>query len=264
MERKNQVVINPSPGKVVEKLYDDLVSPVTKKVGQALGIIADTGNTVLTPLKFLNAKTKLYFENNLKKYQQRLDSIPEENVIHVPSEISIPILRRFEHITNEELSEVFIELLASASNSDTAYLAHPGFISIIDRICPDEAKLLKCIKSKPFIPVVFLRAFKKNSSEHKNFIERTGLEKEAELQFWMNIWAYLNNLESLGIIKRHNYFKTIDWPYQIIIDNIHADRENFKRHLTKEFNEPIWVKETYEITSYGRLFMHACIKDEEE
>ena len=74
-EQKVNALINLGQGKIIEKAYDDILSPPAKKVGMALSTIVDIGNTVLWPIKFLNERTRIYFENNLAKYETSLNNI---------------------------------------------------------------------------------------------------------------------------------------------------------------------------------------------
>jgi hypothetical protein len=145
MEESSKVnaLINIGQGKLVQKIYEDLLSEPSKKAGLALSTIVNVGNTVLWPVKWFNERTRIYFESNLKKYEKNLQEVPEDEITEVPTEISNPILDRFVYVSNEELSDAFVKLLTSASSSKTAKNAHPGFIQIIDRISPDEAKILK-------------------------------------------------------------------------------------------------------------------------
>ena len=54
--------------KVAEEAYKDILSNPGKKIGEALGTIMNIGNTLLWPVKWANERTRIYFENNLKKY----------------------------------------------------------------------------------------------------------------------------------------------------------------------------------------------------
>ena len=68
-------------------------------------------------------------------------------------------------MTNEELSEMYTELLAKASQAQNANVAHPSFVNIINNISPDEAILLKSIRHNFVIPFVEVQLKKKGSLE---------------------------------------------------------------------------------------------------
>lgn len=62
--------------KILEKVYDDTLSPAAKKVGLALETALGLGNTVLLPIKLLNEKTQLIFKKHMNNYADKLSSIP--------------------------------------------------------------------------------------------------------------------------------------------------------------------------------------------
>lgn len=266
-ESNVNALINLGQGKVVQKVYEDLLSEPSKKAGQALSTIVNIGNTALWPVKWFNERTRLYFENNLRKYEKKLEEIPEKEIIEVPTEISNPILDRFTYVSNDELSEAFVKLLASASSSKNVKDAHPGFIQIIDRISPDEAKILKYLSIVDAIPILTIRHF--NNPEKKSqyqFVlqEETGLVDKVELNFPENLNTYLNNLESLGLIGRRTYYLTIlESEFDIINKNIeHLSNSVFNKYDENELKRAKKeVKEMYEKTNFGNMFIRACIED---
>src|SRR4051812_14557216 len=100
-EKKINALANIDLGKLPERVYDDAGSPAAQKLGSALGTVIDLTNTILWPIKWANERTRIYFEANLKKYQQKLEQIPEDRLIPVPPEIAKPILDRFSYVSNE-------------------------------------------------------------------------------------------------------------------------------------------------------------------
>lgn len=266
-ESKINALVNIGQSKVAEKAYDDLLSEPSKKAGSALGTIVNIGNTILWPIKWANERTRIYFENNLKKYEEELEKIPEEKVAEVPTEISMPILERFTYTSNAELSNAFVNLLASASSIDTINTAHPGFIQLIDRLSPDEAILLKYIKSNPAIPVLSVKHYqdpKKRSEYVYVFKNKTGLDiKVQNIKFPENINIYLNNLESLGLIQYsdhyyttlENDYKSIEKQHNTLIEN-HFEKYKDSNKLKRAKKES---KGMYELTDFGKLFISACI-----
>ena len=230
-----------------------------------MSTIVNVGNTALWPIKWFNERTKMYFEDNLKKYEKKLEEIPEEKITEVPTEISNPILDRFTYVSNEELSSAFINLLTSASSNETVKYAHPGFIQIIDRISPDEARILKYLSFNDSIPVLNIKHHynPEKLSQYKLVIKgRTGLEDKIDLNFQENLITYLNNLESLGLIRERNfYFVKLETEFEKIEKKLeneinlifsHYNGEELKKYKKEE-------KKMYEITDFGYMFIKACI-----
>jgi hypothetical protein len=265
-EQKINTLVNLGQSKVIEKVYDDLASPPSKKAGQALSTIMDLGNTVLWPIKWVNEKTRIYFENNLRKYEERLAKITDEKIVTVPTEISNPVLDRFTYVSNEELSNAFVKLLASASSIDTISLAHPGFIAVIDRLSSDEAKILAYFKSQNAVPKLTIKYLDRPSPTYFFVAQNaSGLEKNLELTFPENISLYLDNLLSLGILKETDYYRNELKEQYTVIENSFEDTFNaFKKeedtpeqHQKRKSVE----KGMYLLTNYGKLFLDACIDE---
>ncbi|WP_293309511.1 DUF4393 domain-containing protein [Pedobacter sp. UBA5917] len=274
-------LINLGNNKVVEKAYDDILSNPGRKVSEALGTIINIGNTLLWPIKWANERTRIYFENNLKKYEERLSKIDDSKIIEVPTEISMPILERFTYVSNDEISNAFINLLTSASSTETIQFAHPSFIQVIDRLSPDEAKIIKYFSVKDAIPYITLSKHdvKAQSAEdllkpnYKPQIDTSSyitlcqkandISDEVELNFSNNLSIYLDNLISLGLIRDlSEYFYLIfkeDYQrltaklldeykdhFSSIPENLRIDSQKVKQGM-------------FELTDFGKLFVKSSI-----
>ncbi len=68
-------------------------------------------------------------------------------------------------MSNEELRNLYIELLAKASTKDLNENAHPSFINIINSLSPDEAILLKILNKIKHIKVSTSKKRIKNRNE---------------------------------------------------------------------------------------------------
>jgi hypothetical protein len=265
-QTKINALINVGQSKIANKTYNDLISPPAKKVGVALSTIIDIGNTVLWPIKWVNERTRIYFQSNLKKYEERLNKVPDENITIVPTEISMPILQRFTYVSNEELSNAFVKLLTSASSIDTISKAHPGFIYIIDRLSPDEAKILTFLKDKDSIPRIDIKFYENPGKSIFSHIaiNETGIESLIALTNPSNVGLYFDNLVSLGLIALQNFYDTSLESTYNELEELFQNRINEYRKdgvEDKQFKRQISVeKKMYLVTDYGRLFLDACIE----
>lgn len=265
-ENKVTALVNIGQSKIVEKAYDDLLSPPAKNVGTALSTIIEIGNTVLWPIKWLNERTRIFFQSNLKKYEEKLNQIPEEKITIVPTEISMPILQRFTYVSNEELSNAFVKLLTSASSTDTLSKAHPGFIYIIDRLSPDEARILTYLKKQSSIPRIDIKYRDEPGKTTFNYValNETGLERVIELNNPDSLTLYLDNLVSLGLISLQDYYYTdLEDSYKELEEMFQERINSFRQEgiEDKDFKRRISVdKKMYLVTNYGHLFIDACIE----
>ncbi len=128
---------------ILGQVYGDLAQPSVKAVGNALGTVFEFSTSFLLPVKLLNEKFKLNFTKRLNEYKEKLEQIPEEKQCEVHPQIGTPIIEKLSYTTNEEIADLFTTLLANASNVDMVNTAHPSFVNMIERMSPDEARLLK-------------------------------------------------------------------------------------------------------------------------
>jgi hypothetical protein len=247
-----------SPG-LLKEIYGDLAKPGVSQVGKALSTVVGLGNTILWPVALLNEKAKISLENNLNKYRERLKDIPEENITEVPPEVGVPIAEKLAYVSNEELSDMYVELLAKASSIDLASQAHPSFVNAINNFSPDEAILLNAIKLAGDIPFVDVRLTIKGKNEWASLnpllfnIKNT----DKSLTFPQNLSAYISNFEGLGILHvRTDIF--------IVGNNLYEPLEELAKSLYQSLTDTMPDRELtfergkIEITPFGRMLIAAC------
>lgn len=244
---------------ILGQIYSDLASPGVKAVGQALGTVLEFSTSFLLPVKLLNEKFRLNFKRRITEYEKKLAETPENKRCEVHPQIGIPIIERLSYTTNEEIADLFTTLLANASNIDMVNTVHPAFVAIIERLSPDEAKIIRYLAKETMIPYVNFGIMVEQKQivieKHLNL-----LHEAVSLDFAQNVNAYLSNLVCLGII--------CDYPdtYQnnaVIYDKIIRNnglREKAHQKLGDFSNELKFSKGLYEVTDFGKLFITACIK----
>jgi hypothetical protein len=214
------------------------------------------GNTVLWPIALLNERARITLEKNLEKYRAQLNQVPPDKVAEVPPELGVPIAEKLSYVTNDQLSDLYVNLLAKASTFETAHLAHPSFVNVINNISPDEAILL--LELKDNIPFIEARIEKKDANEWIVLAFLTGLENKTKLSFPNNIPAYLSYFEGWGLINiRHDIFianpklyEELEKLYRPAFEAVQYDKE--KQLLT-------FARGKIEVTSFGKLFLSACL-----
>ena len=147
---------------ILGQVYEDLAQPSVKAVGNALGTVFEFSTAILLPVKLLNEKFKLNFTKNLNDYKKKLEEVPEEKRCEVHPQIGTPIVEKLTYTTNDEIADLFTTLLANASNIDMVNTAHPSFANMIERLSPDEARIIKYLKGKEDIQYCDFRGKAKN------------------------------------------------------------------------------------------------------
>lgn len=253
-------IVSSSP-KVLESLYGDLAQPGVKAIGQALGTALEFCTSLLLPIKLLNEKFKLNFAKRLNEYKAKLEAIPEDKRCEVHPQIGLPIIEKLTYTTCDEIADLFTSLLASASSIDTANTAHPAFISMIERMSPDEARILEYLKDKENIEYCDTNARSHQTSGYKTIFEHvTMIEDDVVLIYPKNTNAYLANFVSLGILRdEKGTFRMDKTQYNRIRKKCHI--EELTEQLVPTLHKSIEVEESYyQVTPFGRLFIQACIK----
>ncbi len=256
-----------SENKALILVYKDLAQPGVRQVGIAIKNIL---SFVLFPFsdlpEYLTKRWKSILKHNLNRFREKLAIVEENKIEQVPNEIGIPIVQKLTYVQDEDISEMFINLLTKASIKEASGLAHPSFINCINNMSSDEAKILIHLKDNLSLPYVILR-YQFNNEE---FLDKTailtGLEFNLELRFRNNIAMYVENLTGLGLIKREFTFLTDEkrfyTPLFTLYEPIRAKLEE-EGHGGKQY-PVVYSKGYYSLTPYGGMFIKACLKDIEK
>lgn len=246
---------------ILGQVYEDLAQPSVKAVGNALGTVFEFSTSILLPVKLLNEKFKLNFTKNLNDYKKKLEEVPEEKRCEVHPQIGTPIVEKLTYTTNDEIADLFTTLLANASNIDMVNTAHPSFANMIERLSPDEARIIKYLKGKEDIQYCDFRGKALNGNGYNIIREHlTLVPQEVKLDFPDNTNAYLANLTSMGILFDMDGTYRIDQTtYNKIKEQYNF--EQYKAQLVPNiFKDFVTNNSYYKITDFGKLFIKACIK----
>lgn len=246
---------------ILTTIYGDIAQPSVKKVGTALETVFEFSTSFLLPLKLLNEKFKLNFEKRLSDYKEKLDRVPEDDLCEVNPQIGTPIIEKLSYTTNDEIADLFTNLLTKASSTKTVNLAHPSFVQLIERLSIDEARIIKFLIGKDIIPCISFRAHM--TDKGKGFYEilknGTMLQFEVELLFPQNISTYLDNLTAMGVLDiSHGLHKMDDNIYNPIFEKYEYDKVNESYSKTDTFSRVEKKKSYFQITNFGKTFIHAC------
>jgi len=255
----------------LELVYKDVAHPSLSAIGKTLGTVMEFAGLFAVPIEYLSKKVKTNFQYRLGQYAEKLKEVPEERRMDVHTQIGVPIVQRLSYTTNDEIADLFTNLLLTASDSQTMADAHPSFISMIDRLSPDEARIVQHLGESQYVlycQVDFIcrKAEKKNPKDldlTTTFATvcrwATNIPYKVELGIPKNCNLYLANLISLGIlIDQHGLWKIgIDDQYDEIIKN--NKLESLEDNMDKERYEKLDIKRSYfEVTDLGRRFIKAC------
>jgi hypothetical protein len=247
--------LSKSSEKIFTKLYPDLAQPSVKKIGKALENIFGILPTLTYQLELWNGKTSMLLADNLRRYQAKLDQIPEKRVCEASPEISGPILHQMTYTRDDILAEMLTDLLLKATDNQEIDKVHPRFAKLVNEISPEEAVILKsyyCLENYTN-PHVELEV----NGQPQYFSELDF----SDHKFQGNMRLYKTNLESLGLIGqilRLRKSSSDDGLDDSIYHNIYDKAcKSFSDTDTIIRKPDRFIK----LTELGELFVLACFQD---
>ena len=203
-------------GKAIETvpdLYDDSLKPTVQESGKVLSLIPRTINAALVPLRKWIANKEYNLAETEKLLSQKLEHIGEEKIVTPEAYVAVPAIQAISYsMDNEELRNLYANLLAKSMNIDTKGYVHPAYVEIIKQMSPLDAMVLKDIYESEITPIIhlFIKDTKGGEFQHKYNIT------------WMTFANYndicisLNNLIRLGLIEisnDHHYINDVTYKF---------------------------------------------------
>ena len=245
-------------------VYQDALQPAAKQFGKSLETVAKAVNVALCPISAIvwgYEKIASYLEN---KVEQKLANVPPENIQTPKANIAVPIIEGMRNVSeDEDLQEIYANLLANAMNRKVAHGVLPSFAEIVKQLTSDEAKLIKYFTTPNIIfPVVQLRVVTNNGPSQEgwdilqNHYSKFGIK--AGCVYPMHTPMYLDNLTRLGLIeisyvnqyaKRQAYDEILQDPNTL----------ELKDHIESNPNKKLdFLFGSARLTSFGENFCKAC------
>lgn len=260
---------------IAKDAYTDLGKPVAKPTGETLGLIPRAIKAALLPVEKWVLGKEYNLEATKKLLEEKLANTPEDLIDSPEPYVAVPALQNISYcMDNDELRELYANLLASSMNKKVKNGVHPGFVEIIKQMCPDEAKIMKYFKFHNAIPTIDLR-FKSKAGSYKEVVtDFSTIGEDSCCENPYEVKKYFDNLVRLGLIKKSNMTRLSDKnlykplkEHKIIKQKI-SDFENIKSFIKniydsgveiQQFSEYDFKEGFMELTSYGVSFCNICI-----
>lgn len=241
---------------LANNFYSDM-RPIVQPVAKCIGALIELA---VNPILLYSEKARIIFKHRLEQYQKKMEDVKEEDKCEVHPEIGVPIMQVLHYTTNDDIAEMFTNLLASASISQTAGNAHPAFVEMIKQMSPDEAKIVQFLQKNQTIGYVSLIANHKNE---KGFVtpvlKDVGIAGLVSLMYKQNAKVYISNLISLGIIDdAGDVFIDDEEMYNQIIEYNNLNEVKGMHESMEDYSSVDIEKGYYYVTEIGRLFINAC------
>ncbi|MBT3534761.1 MAG: DUF4393 domain-containing protein [Rhodospirillaceae bacterium] len=248
-------------------IYQDAIQPAAKELGRSLETVTKAVNVALAPVTGLiwgYEKIKDFVDNLVS---EKLQNVPEENIITPPPHIAGPALESLRYSGNiEELREMYANLIASSMDKNTTNDVHPAYNEIIKQITSKEALLLSAFKTNIQLPIITV--VDQDNSGDDNLFPCTYFTNLPEMLGLDNndmVPTFIDNMIRLGVLEV---------PHDAIATNAESIYEELENHpFIVELRNSIdatdgrqsnIVKKTALITSLGKNFVQTCVQDHRE
>lgn len=191
--------------------------------------------------------------------EEKLNSISPDIIVQPESYIAVPVLQAISYcVDNEELRNMYANLLASSMILNVKNKVHPSYVEIIKQLSPDEAKILAFLYKTKLEPVIYLMNKQSNPVMNESLMEVYSLIAEkANCEVVSNIQEYFENLERLNLID--------DCPDNLV--NITNAYDDLMRHplvierMSRRLSDYDMIKAFTVLTKYGYSFCEVCLKN---
>jgi len=192
---------------------------------------------------------------------EKLQNVQKEDIVPPTPRIVVPVLQNASITEETEIRRLYANLLANSMNRTVKNRVFPGFVTIVNQLCSDEAKLLPIIYDKKSIPIITLR--RQNEKEEgidvvKNF---SNIGEIAKCENPLDIGLYLNNLMRLGIIERPALSSLIDkTKYEPLKSHpFIVDKANNIKNYMDSYNQPKFKEGYMVLTDFGKEFCEKTV-----
>ncbi len=264
--------------KAVEELakdtYIDAVQPAARNVGGAMGTLTGFFNhVVLHPLKKLNIEYEqkaIAFQRDMEK---KYNNIPEENQAEPQLNIVGPTMESLKYnIMDDDLAEMFSNLLVSDMDKTTQGLCTPSFVKVIEQLTPYDAKtfitIYGCYLSHEKLPLCRIQFVQKDNPKYM-------LSEDAAPKYFTSVSIMQNdsystskslqNLQRVGLLSLNEglryYTDSSVYNEILICDEVMRIAEEAKRVSGIDYMSKLMEKGIIELTDFSYDFAKVCLRE---
>jgi hypothetical protein len=265
----------------VSEIYKDSLQPSVRIIGSSL---AQCASLLVSPV----GRVAVIFEKNINKCLDRLDGVTEDNLVEPDARIAVPVLEKLRYVSDEKVSDYYVEILAFASQKNKKNRVMLSYIEILNRVTADELKILEYINSKEnnanisgwtdeekakygigndiqflalqgTIPIIAVKIKQKIGYKMliKNF---NNLSEKISLDSHESIPSYIDNLISLGLVNRM-------FAETLAVKPIYKQLKNHKEisNIPLEHDQEIQTDEgKIDLTDLCKSLLALCQEDKNE
>jgi hypothetical protein len=240
-------------GPAAKELYVDLLRPAAKELGTSLHTVARAVTLAMAPLRGLVWGFEKVQDWLATALLRRLAGTEPEQIQTPLPYVAGPILLQLPFCAEQEqLREMYANLLASAMRRDVARAVHPAFVHVVQQLTPDEAILLRAA-AKPSFDFSFYELHSERTSykteggsisqQFRKACEAAGVVEPLQSD------AYLDNLLRLKILTEQQWSEGTYHP------------AGFARHGDYPASIENSNGRLVEMSTFGLDFVRTCLAD---
>lgn len=183
---------------VIPEIYEDGLQPTVQEVGKLVARVPRAINAALSQFDLWILNREYNIEETKKLLAKKLENISIEKIVPPEPYVAVPALQAISYsMDNNELRNLYANLLSKAMNIDTKDLVHPCFTDIIKQMSPLDARVLQSIMVNSVTPIIHISVGTNESKGYANLIDNIS---------WMTFDSFakisisINNLSRLGLI----------------------------------------------------------------
>ena len=232
-------------GPALHEGYKDVLQPTAREVGANLLTVAKLVTAAFMPLRGAIWGFEKIEEWLSVTVTKKLAHVRPENIRNPPLDIAGPVLMQMSFVEDqEELKEMFANLLASSMNTETANNVHRSFVRLIEQMSGDEARILKHISSQEMIHSIIGERDDDPAWHLENQFKE--ICQEAQVALIDNSSFYLVNLIRLGIFEIEKWESPeLHTPSRYVEDDY-----SIVHKYSKDLN----------LTPLGERFLSICVR----
>lgn len=247
---------------IAKEAYEDGGKPVVKPTGELVGLVPRAIKAALLPLEKWVLQREYNVAATKRLLEKKLENISPELIESPEPHIAVPAMQYISYcMDNEELREMYANLLANSMNKVVKNGVHPGFVEIIKQLSPDEAKILRHLYNNPLSPTIALKAHKKAGGAvivlhlFTNITELCGCEDIRGYE------KHINNLTRLGLVNLPiDEYLTDDSKYEPLKNHPFISTKKNSLEALDTVSKVEFVKGHIELTAFGMNFCSICLE----
>ena len=241
--------------------------------GNPIGIQNNYGLSVTDAIRMAFALFKEYYPqlreealDTLKKLiTERLNNIPQDNIIPPKPRIAIPVLQNASITDEIEVREMYANFLANSMNKVVRNGVHPGFVEIIKQLSPDEAKILRYFSAHKSVPTIIMRV-ENERHEGIDFVKNfSDIGEKCGCEDKYNLNKYFDNLIRLGLIDSAATLSSLIDKTQYEPLKTHPVMMQYKKKIENRpapYNRVEFCESYLYLSDFGEAFCGVCLENE--